>query len=280
MITTALTNTLFLTIAIAVTMTAIMLLNKKFTDNYYALIKKPFKFNIKTLIPYFLIAPIALWLITQMNDTLMVKLYVIGLAYIIGVSLWILFKTPIAVIGGLTFPLLYYNVWNIYTFNIIALIVVTFGVLFLQQVFTWKMFKIFMALFIFFDIIAVFISKTMIVAAHKAINNSIPVMVAMPANELSSTGIALGLGDIFFAGILCTLYTKELGFERNDKLKFSYITTAFIGLLLLISNIVLPYNALPATVHVFIGFMLTYIVYKINILRNLVMPKTAAEKHL
>jgi len=270
MIISTLIKISFLTLAIIISMTIALKLNKRFKTNFDKYTKGETKFNLKHVALAALAMPVVLWAVINMPENFIVYFYVFGMAYVLGTCFFLISGKWYTALLGLVYPMLYFYYWNIYFFNIIAILIASFGILFMLQIMSWKIVKYFTVLFVILDIIMVLYTKMMVVAATKIMDNNIPAMIMLPANEVTTTGVALGLGDIFLTGLLCATFIRESNITENVGIKFSWMTAIIIGMLLFISSILLPSTALPATVHVIIGFLISYSVYKLQYVRNFI----------
>ena len=259
---------MFLTLAIIITMTIALKLNKRFKANFDKYTKGDMKFNLKHIALIAFGMPIVLWLVINITTEYIVYFYVFGMAYVLGTCIFLITGKWYNALLGLVYPLLYFYYWNIYFFNIIAILIASFAILFMLQIMTWKIVKYFTVLFVILDIIMVLYTKMMTVAATKILDNNIPAMIMLPANDVTTTGIALGLGDIFLTGLLCATFIREVNMSDALGIKFSWMTAIMIGTILFASILIFPTTPLPATVHVIIGFILSYIAYKSQYVQN------------
>jgi hypothetical protein len=159
------------------------------------------------------------------------------------------FTVPLSVSLG-QFPYLL----DIYGLTFAILIVV-----YLNSLFTWKTVFIFAALLTGLDIVLVWVTGQMVQAANAISGLGLPVLVAFPTFPVIPYGgtillLRLGLGDLFFAGILSTQALKKFG---NKIAVLSALTIAIsFGLFeLLLLNFPEMVSALPATLPIVLGWL-------------------------
>ena len=146
-----------------------------------------------------------------------------------------------------------------YLLDIYGLIFAVLIVVYLNSLFTWKTVFIFAALLTGLDIVLVWVTGQMVQAANAIAGLGLPVLVAFPTVPilLTTNGILLlrlGLGDLFFAGILSTQALKKFGNKIGVLSAFTIsISFAFFELLLL--NFPEMVSALPATLPILLGWL-------------------------
>jgi len=145
--------------------------------------------------------------------------------------------------------------WNIYTFNLFAVIFALFISIYLSSLFTWKTTLAFALFITVIDIIQVSITGFMVGAGEKMLSLGLPIMVILPTIPLSEHLIGLGLGDFFLSGLLCIQTTKKYGKKRGVLSALSISLTFFA-----IQSILLTYapNAYPATVFIVAGWLIAF----------------------
>ncbi|HMK95746.1 MAG TPA: hypothetical protein VK536_10155 [Candidatus Limnocylindrales bacterium] len=108
-------------------------------------------------------------------------------------------------------------VWAPYLMDVYGLTFAVLIILYLSSLFTWKTVGLFAVLLTAMDIILVIGTPAMVTAASSFTSLGLPVLVWLPNIPLifSSTGQilfrGLGLGDFFFAGILCVQTLNKFG---------------------------------------------------------------------
>ena len=132
-------------------------------------------------------------------------------------------KWYISIIPPIVFILLYcfgvfLNIpylWNSYITNIFATLFAIMITVYVGGLFTWKTTAIFAVLLTAIDIVHVFLTGHMVKLAEHAIESKLPLLVSLPVlppiyteKGLAPTG--LGLGDLFFAGMLSIQTFKEM----------------------------------------------------------------------
>jgi hypothetical protein len=126
-------------------------------------------------------------------------------------------------------------------------------ILYLGSLFTWRSTLIFVGLLTVMDIILVLYTGTMVSAAMHVMKLNLPVLVSIPAIPLIIEGgrilyMSLGLGDLFFAGLIGIQTMKKFGksfailsligmsvsFSVFEALMLNYGIRAFPGTLMII----------------------------------------------
>lgn len=155
------------------------------------------------------------------------------------------------------------SLWFPYLLDVYGVTFAILIVIYLSSLFNWKTTFIFAGLLTGMDIILVWVTQTMVVAAQHISGLGLPVLVAFPTIPLVflEGGIRitqLGLGDFFFAGVLASQTMKKYG--RKTAL-ISLLTIAFsfgVFELILINpelTAALPVPALPATLPILLGWL-------------------------
>lgn len=179
-------------------------------------------------------------------------LFLFSFAYIVILFLFTYLIVPkwyLAVVPPVLFLLAFLYFWNDYLFNLFAII---FGIsisVYMGTIFTWKTTLLFVSLMTIVDIIQVLITGFTVTSMEKTLELGLPVGVKFPFME---GYIFLGLGDIFFLGLLGIQSTQKYGRKFGIA---SIATMAFVFFLfqtfMLNSNI----PGLPATVFVISGWL-------------------------
>lgn len=107
-------------------------------------------------------------------------------------------------------------IWFPYLLNLYGIIFAILIILYLGSLFTWKTSLIFVCLLTVMDIILVLFTGTMVSAATKTIGLNLPVLITLqtfPPVEFDGNIVymMLGLGDLFFAGLLAIQTFKKFG---------------------------------------------------------------------
>ncbi len=255
-------NLIILSFAIGIILTICLLLRGRFTINFENVFKsdlKIAKLDKKFVILYaLLLFPGTIYIINNLSSDAIIYFYFFAGFLILSIGGYILTKSRTAVLFGLIYPILFFNYWNIYTFNLIAVLFVVSLILLMSNIIPWKILKLFVVLVLIMDITLVFITRDMVVLGTKIMSLQIPILIHIPIGN----GIAIGLGDIFIAGLLCLQFTKEKGYTKNLSLGFIWITTALLFILLFILTLYLPERMYPATIFVALSFMGATILFK------------------
>lgn len=167
------------------------------------------------------------------------KWYLAILTPVIFVALYLLYKDTLW--------------WNPYLLNIFA---ITFSILvsvYMGSLFSWKTTGLFVALLTILDIIQVFGTKFMIAYGEKMIELRLPVVIIVPTFPSQIGLMALGLGDIFLAGLLSIQTTQKYG-KRFGLVSMISIAVVFMILEMMLLNYRVPF--FPATVLVMSGWLI------------------------
>lgn len=111
-------------------------------------------------------------------------------------------KWYLAVVPPVLFILVFLYFWNIYLFNFFAIL---FGVsvsVYMGSLFNWKTTLGFVALLTIVDVIQVLLTGFMVASAQKVVELGLPVGIMLPMFPFTGGSTFLGLGDIFFFGLL------------------------------------------------------------------------------
>jgi hypothetical protein len=151
------------------------------------------------------------------------------------------------------FLLSFFYFWNIYTFNLFALLFAISVAVYMGNLFTWKTTIAFAALVTVMDIIQVLITGHMGEAFETAKTLGLPAFIKLPM--FPAAGLTfLGLGDLFLFGLLSIQVARKYG--RNFGLKCIIVMTLVY---LLLQTVLLNYYPLtkgfPATVLVVSGWL-------------------------
>lgn len=166
------------------------------------------------------------------------------------------------------FIILYFSpYWNLFTFNLFAIIFAIFVSVYLGSLFTWKTTAAFVVLITIMDIVQVFITRYMVESSEKLLELGLPVMIIIPTFPTEGLVIGLGLGDVFLAGLLGIQTAQKYG----KKFGLASIT-AIAAVFLTLQTVLLNYypQAFPATVLVISGWLISLAaryIYQSSLLR-------------
>jgi presenilin-like A22 family membrane protease len=118
--------------------------------------------------------------------------------------------------------------------------------------FTWKTTLGFVALLTVVDIIQVLITGHMIDSAQKILELELPVGIILPTIPFTGGSIFLGLGDIFFLGLLGIQSTQKYGQKFGIA---SVATMAFVFFLFQTFMLNFDVPNFPATVFIISGWL-------------------------
>jgi hypothetical protein len=176
-------------------------------------------------------------------------------------------KWYLAVVPPVLFILAFMYFWNDYTFNLFAIL---FGIsvsVYMGSLFTWKTTLGFVALLTVVDIIQVLITGFTVASAQKALDLQLPVGVMFP---FMNGYIFLGLGDIFFLGLLGIQNTQKYGKKFGIA---SIATMAFIFFLFQTFMLNSDIPDFPATVFIISGWLVSLAARQVY---TLLTPKKVA----
>lgn len=161
-------------------------------------------------------------------------------------------KWFLAVVPPILFVLSFLYFWNIYLFNFFAVI---FGIaisVYMGSLFTWKTTIGFVSLLTIIDIIQVLVTRFTVASAQKALELGLPVGVLLPTIPILDNYTFLGLGDIFFLGLLGIQSTQKYG------RKFGLASIATMAIVFFLFQTFMLNSAIqdfPATVFVVSGWL-------------------------
>ena len=182
-------------------------------------------------------------------------LVLFSFAYVVALFLFTYLLVPkwyVAVVPPVLFILSFLYFWNIYLFNLFAII---FGIsisVYMGSLFNWKTTIGFVSLLTVIDIIQVLVTRFTVASAQKALELGLPIGVMLPAIPFTDNYTFLGLGDIFFLGLLGIQSTQKYG--RKFGLA-SIATMAVVFFLFQTFMLNSPIQDFPATVFVISGWL-------------------------
>ena len=142
--------------------------------------------------------------------------------------------------------------WNLYLFNLFAVVFSVLVSVYMGSLFSWKTTTLFVALLTIMDIIQVFGTKFMVAYGERMIQLSLPVVIILPTFPSQMGFMALGLGDIFLAGLLGIQTIQKFG-KRFGLVCVTSIAVVFMVLEMLLLNLEVWF--FPATVMVLAGWL-------------------------
>ncbi len=255
-------NLIILSFVIGFILTICLLLRGRFTINFENMLNnnpKNAELNKKHVIIYaLLLFPATIYIINNLSLDAIIYFYFFVGFLVLGIGGYILTKSRMAILFGFIYPILYFYHWNIYSFNLIAILLVVSVILLISNIIQWNILKLFVVLILIMDITRVFITRDMVVLGSRIMSLQIPILIHIPIGN----GLTIGLGDIFITGLLCLQFTKEKGYTSNKSLGFIWITTSLLFILLFIVIMYLPKQMYPATIFVTLSFMGAAILFK------------------
>jgi presenilin-like A22 family membrane protease len=162
-------------------------------------------------------------------------------------------KTLVALLPPALMVALYFLYWNLILMDLFAVLLVVSAILYIGRLFTWKTTLAFAFLLTAMDIIQVFGTRYMVTVTEKTSGLSLPAMIIVPSYP-SPGFTALGLGDLLLSGLFATQTAQRWG------RRYGLVCCASVAAALLIGEYIIlntPYNFLPATVFVTLGWLAT-----------------------
>lgn len=170
----------------------------------------------------------------------------------LAVPKWYLAVLPPALFIVLYLYLSFSPYW-IYFLNAFAIVFAIIVSVFLGSLFEWKTTVVFVALLTVMDVVQVLITGHMVESGKIMIEQfRLPAMIVVPTFPYVGGITALGLGDVFLAGLLSIQTAQKYG----RKLGFASII-AIAAVFLILHTILLNYHieAFPATVLIISGWL-------------------------
>ena len=182
-------------------------------------------------------------------------LFLFSFAYVVILFLFTYLLAPkwyLAIVPPILFILVFLYFWNIYMFNLFALIFSISISVYMGTIFTWKTTLGFVSLITIIDVIHVLVTGFMVDSAQKVLDLGLPVGVKLPTFPLMGGTTFLGLGDILFLGLLGIQNTQKYG------KKFGLTSTATMVLVFFLFQTYMLNSDIqnfPATVFIISGWL-------------------------
>jgi len=170
--------------------------------------------------------------------------------YLVVPKWYLSFVTPVLFVA-----LYFSDFWNLFTFNLFAIIFAIFVSVYLGSLFTWKITAVFVVLLTIMDIVHVLITGYIVQSAEKLVGElGLPVVIIVPTFPSQGFYTILGLGDIFLAGLLSVQTAQKYG-KKFALVSITVIATVF----LVLNTVLLNYysEAFPATIMVISGWLIS-----------------------
>jgi len=161
-------------------------------------------------------------------------------------------KWYLAVVPPVLYILSFIYFWNIYLFNLFAIMLGISISVYMGKLFTWKTTAAFATLLTIMDIIQVLITKDMIKSFNRALELELPAFIELPMFPSVDWFSRLGLGDVFFFGLLSIQTTRKYG------RKFGLVSILIMTVVFFLFQTVLLNSDIqdfPATVFVVSGWI-------------------------
>ncbi|CAG0949773.1 hypothetical protein METP3_00139 [Methanosarcinales archaeon] len=258
-------NIVILSCIIGSILTICLFLRKRFAAKFESIFKESFNnldIDKRYLILFTLMLfPLAVYILKNLDKYILLYFYFLAGFVILGLFGFILTMNKAAILSGLIYPILYFNYWNTYTYNLIAALLAISLILLISNIMSWDILKLFFILLMIMDISLVFVTKDMVAFGNKILFLQIPILIHIPFGE----GISIGLGDIFITGLLCLEFTREKEYSDNRSLKFVWIITALFFMILYLVKAYLPDQMYPATIFVGLSFICAIALSRCNL---------------
>jgi len=190
-------------------------------------------------------------------DQFLVALF--SFAYVVVLALFTYMFVPklyIAAVPPALFLLIFFFFWNVYFFNLFAII---FGIavsVYMGNLFNWKTTLGFVSLITIVDIVQVLVTGFTVVSAQKALDLGLPIGIILPAVPFDGNYTFLGLGDIFFLGLLAIQSTEKYG-KKFGFVSIAVMSIVFFGFQTFMLNS--EFQNFPATVFVISGWLIAVV---------------------
>jgi len=182
--------------------------------------------------------------------------------YLVVPKWYLSFVTPVLFVA-----LYFSDFWNLFTFNLFAIIFAIFVSVYLGSLFTWKTTAVFVVLLTIMDIVHVLITGYIVQSAEKLVGElGLPVVIIVPTFPSQGFYTILGLGDIFLAGLLSVQTAQKYG-KKFALVSITVIATVF----LVLNTVLLNYysEAFPATIMVISGWLISLAARRLHQSRTL-----------
>jgi len=247
-------NIAILSLVIGIILTICLFLRGRFAANFKSIFKESLNVKLENryvILFALLLIPAVVYILKNLDKDVLLYIYFIAGFLILGPVGYILTRNKAVLLSGLIYPVLYFNYWNTYTFNLIAVLLAISLILLISNIISWSVLKLLFVLLMIMDIALVFITRDMVAFGHKILVLQIPILIHIPFGE----GVSIGLGDIFITGLLSLGFTKEKEFSYNRSLRFVWIIAALFFIILYLVNAYLPHQMYPATIFVGLSFI-------------------------
>ncbi len=247
-------NIAILSLIIGIILTICLFLRKMFSSNFKSIFKENLNVELDNryvILFALLLFPAIVYILKNLDKDILLYIYFIAGFLIIGPVGYILTRNKATLLSGLIYPILYFNYWNTYTYNLIAVLLAISLILLISNIISWGVLKLFFVLIMIMDITLVFITRDMVAFGNKILFLQIPILVHIPFGE----GISIGLGDIFITGLLCLEFTKEKEYSDNRSFRFVWIITILFFIILYFVKAYLPHQMYPATIFIGLSFI-------------------------
>lgn len=185
-------------------------------------------------------------------------IYLSCLTFLLFSFIYVIFKRLLlAVFPPIVLILFYFFYWNIYVFNLFAIIFACIITIYLNTLFSWKTISIFAILITLLDVFQVFGTGFMGQAAVKILELKLPVLIVLPTYPVEGI-MGLGLGDILLSGLLSTQMVMNRGQKVGILTAFTISMSLFFYEFVSFNYISFTY--FPATIIVIIGWLFTIII--------------------
>ena len=250
---------LLLSFIIGIIITIGLLVQNRYNKNYTDIISNSMKMPYitkKTIVIFILVLiPIEVYILSNIQENFLQYIMLLSGFLLLSFTGYIYTHSKIGTMLGPAYVFLYLYYWNIYTFNIIAALLVIGVLLFLNLCLRWNNIKLIASLILIADFFLVYITKDMISFAQKVMLFELPNMIII-YTKIDS--VFLGLGDILLAGLLCLKISEVKDYSMKKTKFLIWIMCLFTYPLFVCIKIFLASSA-PATFVVVTAFTFSYV---------------------
>lgn len=233
-------------------------LKDRFKTNALKLTKKETQYSKKFTVLVALIGITFIFIVANSPANLISYLYVSLGILIIGTLIFFLTYNKYLPFIALLYPVIYFLGWNLILMNIFAIIMATTAILVMNTFLSTNRLALLLSLLLIADIITVLITQDMIRASEKVVSTKTPVMVA---SNIGPKPIGLGVGDIFFAGLLTIKIGEYKEFNLNKILILLSLSVPIIYIVA--TNILSIVPGIPATVLVVGAILISWMIMEV-----------------
>jgi len=180
-------------------------------------------------------------------------------------------KWYVAILAPAAFLTLYFllketAVWSLYLLNFFALVFAVLITIYLGKLFTWKATAAFAGLLTSMDIVQVLLTRHMVTSYQKLSQLQLPIAIRIPTFppiivEGNLLFIGLGLGDLFFAGLLGLQTFRRFGLKTA---LISLLAMSISFMLFEIAILNYKWGSFPGTLMILCGWLPVIVVRELR----------------